>query len=197
MSDQGAIETMALPEIQQIIPEVGEIPTPAVLEQAIVQATPEAENAPSWFGQVVKRVSDAWFEPKSFEQNPEVYEKLGVRTYKKYVPTSGDLVRRLVWKRFGDESWVKGNVDSLKSMERFTRIYEGIHATFLGVGVATMAAQLQAGQIEGAAFTAGLNTLVNVYPIMTQRYNRSRLYRTIHKMEERQQNSNQPPKPQS
>ncbi len=182
-----------LPEIQRPMAELDEIPTPTALEQAIVQATPEAKKAPSWFRQVVKKVSDAWFEPKSFEQNPELYEKLGVRTYKKYMPTSGDLVCRLVWKRFGAPDWVQhGSLNSLKNMEMFTRLYEVIHTTFLAVGATTMAAQLQAGQIEAAAFTAGLNTLVNVYPIMVQRYNRGRLYRTIHKMEEREQKAPQP-----
>ena len=156
-------------------------------EQALSVDTPEAKKIPPWFKGVVKKVTDAWFDPKSFEQNPKVYEKLKVRVFKKYMPPSGDLVYRHVWKRFGALDMVEtGNLDSLKSMESFTRLYEGIHTTFLGIGAAILAHQLAEGQIKAATFTAGLNLLVNVYPIMVQRYNRSRLYRAIHKMESKQ-----------
>lgn len=155
-----------------------------IVDEAIQSQTPEAEKAPPWLRQVVKKVTDAWFEPKSFEQNPEVYEKLGVRTFKKWMPTTGDVVHRVFWKRLGMGDFVKPNsIESLKNYETFTRVYEGIHLSFLAVGAATLAANLQAGNIEAAAFTAGINTLVNVYPILVQRYNRSRLYNAINKME--------------
>ena len=164
------------------------------VDKAVEAATPETEKAPPWFKQVVKRIADAWFDPKSFEQNPELYEKLGVRTFKRYMPTSGDLVYRLVWKRFGAEDLVKPTLESMKDYEKYTRLYEGIHLTFLGLGAATMAAQLSSGQIEGAVFTAGINTLVNVYPILVQRYNRSRLYKAINRMESRGNNVTPTPK---
>jgi hypothetical protein len=162
--------------------------------KAIIENTPGAEQAPSWFKETVKTVTDAWFDPKSFEENPEVYEKLGIKTFKKYLPTTGDLTMRLVRKRFSDAGFIKSaSVEALKDYEKFTRVYEGIHTTFLGVGGAIMADQLAEGRIGAAAFTAGINTLVNVYPIMLQRYNRSRLYRTIHRVEERDARRNQQP----
>jgi hypothetical protein len=159
-----------------------------VINKAIEVSTPEAEKAPPWFREVVKKIADAWFDPKSFEQNPKLYEKLGVRTFKKYMPTSGDLVYRLVWKRFGAGDQIEPTLESMKSYEKYTRLYEGIHLTALGIGTATMTEQLLSGQIEGAVFTAAINTLVNVYPILLQRYNRSRLYKVINKMESREKN---------
>lgn len=163
-----------------------------VVDKAIETTTPEAEKVPPWFRQIVKKIADAWFDPKSFEQNPKVYEKLGIRTFKKYIPT-GDLMNRLVWKRLGAEDLVKPTLESLKNYEKYTRLYESVHLTALGLGAVTMAAQLSSGQIEGAVFTAGINTLVNVYPILLQRYNRSRLYKVINRMESREKNITRTP----
>ncbi|MEW6687347.1 MAG: hypothetical protein AB1393_14275 [Candidatus Edwardsbacteria bacterium] len=166
--------------------ESSPLPNPP-LDRSIIQATPEADMAPPWFRRVVKNVTDAWFDPKSFEKNPELYEKLGVRTFKKWMPITGDVVHRVFWKRLGLGDFVQPNsIQSLKNYETFTRVYEGIHLTFLGLGCAQLASQVHAGQIDAALLTAGLNTLVNVYPIMVQRYNRSRLYNTIQKMESKQ-----------
>jgi hypothetical protein len=161
------------------------------LETAIIQATPEAVQSPSWFNGAVKKIADAWFDPKSFE-SPEVYEKLGVRTFKKYLPTSGDLIRRLVWKRFGDEAWVKhGDIQSLKHMEKFTRVFEGVHLAGVGVFSAAIGWELAQGDIKGAVAATAINTVYSVYSIMLQRYNRLRLYRAINRLEERHPPQNQ------
>lgn len=157
-----------------------------LVETAIIEDVPETDKALSWFKDVVKQTTDAWFDPKSFEKNPEVYEKLGVKTFKKYVPTGGDLVVNFMRRHGGSGVIDDGSINSLRNYEKFTRIYETIHLVFFGVVAATIGSQLQAGYIETAAFIAGINTLVNVYPIMLQRYNRSRLYNTINKMEQRE-----------
>ena len=74
------------------------------LEQILPVDTSEVDKVPSWFKGVVKKITDAWFDPKSFEQNPTIYEKLGVRTFKRYMPT-GDLVIKYMKKReFAEKS---------------------------------------------------------------------------------------------
>jgi hypothetical protein len=159
-----------------------EVPHGAVVD-AILESTSDDETTPSWFKDTAKTIADAWFDPKSFEKDPTLYEKLGIRTFKRYLPT-GDLIPRLLRRRF---TFIGGtSVNDLKNYERFTRVYETIHLGFLGLGAAALGEELASGKIGQAAFTAGINTLVNVYPIMLQRYNRSRLYRTINRIEERE-----------
>lgn len=182
--DEGEI-TPTNPNEQERLEQEEIIAAEKKITDALVESTPEAEHAPAWLKETSKKIADAWFDPKSFESQ-ETYEKIGVRIFKKFMPSSGDYVYRYVWKKFGAPDWVKpGNIDSLKNMQFFTRVYETIHVSFLALGAGVMASQLSAGNINAAAFTAALNTLVNVYPIMVQRYNRLRLYRNINKMEER------------
>jgi hypothetical protein len=60
------------------------LPSPTrSFDNIIIQATPEAEHAPSWFRGAMQTLSGAWFDPKSFE-SPEMYQKLGIETFVKY-----------------------------------------------------------------------------------------------------------------
>src|SRR5258706_15766097 len=149
-------------------------------EQAFVP-----EDHPSgWFRQAVTLIADAWFEPKSFEQYPGLYENLGVKEFKKYMPISGDLIYRLVWKKFGELDMVKPHsLESLKTMENFTRFYEATHLAGFAVMSAEMGATFAHHDISGTLFLGLLNALANIYPIMVQRYNRIRLFKTIKRME--------------
>lgn len=128
------------------------------------------EEPPSWLKTFVQDTIKTILEPKNFE-SPELYEKLGVRIYKKYVPTTGDLITRLVWKKIrinnGPES-----LDDLLATTKFTEILH--HALFAGM-LLPMAGDLARGQLKSAAVTGLLNVLINAYPIILQRYNRMRL----------------------
>lgn len=158
---------------------------PVTLENAILEPTSEVEQAPSWFGRTVKTITDAWFDPKSFESQ-KVYEDSGVKLVKKYMPISGNLAARLVWKKLGSEPWAKqGDIRSLKRMELFTRIFETTHLVSFGLGMALASEQFANHNLAGGMAYTVINSFMNVYPIMLQRYNRIRLYRAINRMEGR------------
>ena|SRR3989344_6845578 len=156
------------------------------ITDVVVADTPGAENAPSELKRASKELTDAWFDPKSFESE-RVYEALGVRTFKKYVPTSGDYVYRLVWKKyFNAPDHVKpGDLASLKEFLSGTKFNEAVHTGLFALTSTVIGVQMAEGNMNGATFMAAVNTLVNVYPIMVQRYNRLRTNRNISKMEER------------
>ena len=150
----------------------------------------QLEPPPAWFGSLVKKATDLWFDPKSFE-NEEIYEKLGIRTFKKYIPT-GQVTSKLVWKLTHKNAFIEGSSEQdLRNFERFTRIYETIHLSFLPIAAASIDISLSKGDLGSAAFTAGINTLVNVYPVLLQRYNRLRLYKAIERAQKRDAGRNQ------
>src|ERR1035437_5814685 len=166
--------------------------SPTVTQAAIIENTSDIGKVPSYFRQTVGALADAWFDPKSFEQDPKLYEKLGVKKFKKYMPTTGDLVSRLVWKKyFGMPSMVgNGGEQGLRDGEFATRIYESIHLGLFGICTALMVEDFQAGRLDHVAFGAGINSLLNVYPIMVQRYNRSRLQNVMQRIHDRAQKEN-------
>jgi hypothetical protein len=120
----------------------------------------------------LQKATDGYFYPKSFERSGKLYESLGVRTFKKYCPTGE------VWNKCLNYRDVKGNsTEDLRNYEKQTRIFEGIHV------------------VGGIAFFAlfGLNpiglltnALINFYPVITQRYNRSRIQNIVEKREARE-----------
>ena len=150
----------------------------------------QLEPPPAWFGGLVKKATDFWFDPKSFESE-EMYEKLGIRTFKKYIPT-GEVTSKLVWKLTHQNAFIGGSSEKdLRNFERFTRIYETIHLYFLPIAAASIGISLSRGDLGSAAFTAGMSTLVNVYPVLLQRYNRLRLYKAIEHAQTRDANRQQ------
>ena len=117
-----------------------------------------------------------YFQPKRFERAGDcrIYRLAGVRVFKRYVPTSGDLVSR--WR--GISRIHRADVGLLRALvrhERITRSYEVRHIfgalSMLAISWWAIAAHGKGNWIVLLA----ANALINGYPIILQRYNRIRL----------------------
>jgi hypothetical protein len=130
---------------------------------------------------------DIWFAPKHFESTA-LYERLGVRFVKHYVPTGGDFVRNRYGIRIVD---IRCNLDSLSQFERCTRKLEAVHViAFLGF-LAWSVWRAIIGQTTLADFgiTIVIYTMLILSPAMLQRYNRLRVHAVIRRLTARQPHS--------
>lgn len=124
-----------------------------------------------------------YFKPKRFEvyQNKTIYDLVGIRTYKKYLPTTGDLARKrqnITQIKTGKA----GIIDELYKYERKTRNYEWRHllgATLFILLVILIDRKLT---VFDWIFLSILNLTVNIYPIFLQRYNRIRILKVLRNM---------------
>ena len=125
-------------------------------------------------------ISDVFFRPKHFESE-RLYERLGAKLLKRYVPTGGDLVMRHLRRRSPAIRWVTSSVHSLRSYERRTRLNESIHLIgFIGFLILAIS-KLISGSLSafGLAIALALDLILGLWPVILQRYNRLRLYRVI------------------
>ena len=127
---------------------------------------------------------DIWFAPKHFESTA-LYERLGVRFVKRYVPTGGDFFRHRYGIRIVD---IRGDLNSLIQFEKCTRKLEAIHVTaFLGFLAWSLwrAIIRQTSVMDfGIAFLVYVTLILS--PAMLQRYNRLRVNAVIRRMMGRQ-----------
>lgn len=123
---------------------------------------------------MLKDVATWYFRPRNFESGA-LYPGVGVRLYKKVVPSSGEWVSRL---RGIDRLKLAATGSrrvALQNYELQTRRWEGRHMA--------SAMLLQAWAFIGGAtigveqfwWSSAINLLVNIYPIMVQRFNRARI----------------------
>ncbi len=121
-----------------------------------------------------------YFKPKRFEfyRDRTIYELIGIKTFKKYLPTTGDIVRqrrKIVQIKIG----VADKIDELYRYERQTRNYEWRH--LIGVLifiVLTLLIDRKFTAYDWVLLTA-LNLFINIYPIFLQRYNRIRIIKVL------------------
>lgn len=111
-----------------------------------------------------------WFEEK-------LYEFLGIRVFKKYLPTSGDLMMRYVRKK---KMLMDSKTDTLTAYAHFTITLEGLHVMMFGFFLFVLLIPFERLWI----YVVVMNVFGNVYPIMLQRYNRARIYRLLKKREQ-------------
>ena len=127
---------------------------------------------------------DIWFAPKHFESTA-LYERLGIRFVKRYVPTGGDFFRNRYGIRIVD---IRGDLNSLIQFEKCTRKLEAIHVTaFLGFLAWSLwrAIIRQISVMDfGIAFLVYVTLILS--PAMLQRYNRLRVNTVIRRMMGRQ-----------
>ncbi|MFZ4544665.1 MAG: hypothetical protein ACOYOA_11480 [Saprospiraceae bacterium] len=121
-----------------------------------------------------------YFKPRKIElyRNRTIYELVGIRIFKKYLPTSGDLVRK--WSNIVQiKSSESGRINELYRIEQKTRTYE-IRHIFGAVGfMAIVLITDKELTVLDVCFLVVLNLCVNIYPIFLQRYNRIRIIRIL------------------
>jgi hypothetical protein len=127
------------------------------------------------------RLLDLWFRPRRVETE-RLYELLGARLLKRYVPTGGDLVMRWLRRRHPGARLLRGaNLDSLRRFERWTRVAEAIHlAGFMGFA-ALAGWRFTRGSLSGTGLGVALilDLAFGFWPVTLQRYNRLRVIRVI------------------
>ncbi|WP_040005641.1 glycosyl-4,4'-diaponeurosporenoate acyltransferase CrtO family protein [Fibrisoma limi] len=117
-----------------------------------------------------------YLKPRRFELVGQriIYEFIGMRIFKRYVPTTGDLVRQ--WRAskqivIGEQ----GRFQVLYEYERQTRRYEWRHVGG-AIGFVLLAVLINKPlTLVDWVFLTWLNLTVNIYPIFLQRYNRIRI----------------------
>jgi len=127
-----------------------------------------------------------YFEPKAFETagDRRLYRYLGIRLFKRYLPTSGDLVSR--WRGVTRIARTPAGVtEALRRYERTTRSYEARHIVggVLMLGISWWSTAIH-GKGEWLPLLA-FNAVINGYPIMPQRYDRTRLLAAISRRTQR------------
>jgi len=110
-----------------------------------------------------------------FERTGRLYEALGVRLFRNLVP-DGDLANR--WRRRREPNFrVIRNRGLATAFVRRTELSERSHLVLLGMGVLSAAFALAIGWRGWAIYITVGNVLVHVYPVLLQRYTRSRIER--------------------
>ena len=133
----------------------------------------------STFREYAHKTLEAYFEPKEFERSSKVYESLGVTYFAKLWKLT---VGRMSPVHKGKFIYGK---KSLANYEQATRIYEQVHLTGNAMMLWGIALDIHSNQPISAGVWFGVNTLVNIYPILLQRYNRTRVYRVLEKINQR------------
>lgn len=121
-----------------------------------------------------------YFKPKKIElyRNRTIYEFLGIKLYKKYLPMTGDIARRrrnIIQIKLNKSE----RINELYRYERQTRFNELRHifATILCIGLIFIAnKKLNWFDIS---FLTSLNLYLNIYPIFLQRHNRIRIIKVL------------------
>ena len=121
-----------------------------------------------------------YFKPKTFEfyRNQTIYEFVGVRLYKKYLPFTGDIARKR-----NNTTQIKINkkerINELYRYERETRKNELIHIFGLILCVGLILIYSKEFSCIDLVFLISLNFYLNIYPIFLQRHNRIRIIKVL------------------
>ncbi len=121
-----------------------------------------------------------YFSPKTFEfyRDRTIYDLIGIKIFKKYLPTTGDIVRQ---KRKITQIKISntGKINELYKYERKTRNYEWRHVIGAIIFIGLTLMLYRKLTICDWIFLPILNLYINIYPIFLQRYNRIRIIKVL------------------
>lgn len=123
-----------------------------------------------------------YFSPKRFEfyKNKTIYDYVGIKWFKKYLITDGDLVRR--WRKVKSVGVSNGEkYNELYKAERETKKFEVIHLLFLLVFILLVGVKFNTISPINWVIILLINLYANIYPIFLQRYNRIRIINVLRK----------------
>jgi len=122
-------------------------------------------------------------------ETPELYEKFGVKLFKKWMPTTGDKVRKYFGLTAGGlDDYTRPGITRKEMLTKVidgTKVIEKIHLGLVGFvavdQVVTTEILNSRGPLPWLVYGSA-QVIANLYPIMLQRYNRLRAQRILGRM---------------
>jgi glycosyl-4,4'-diaponeurosporenoate acyltransferase len=117
-----------------------------------------------------------YLRPKQFEYfgTSSIYTLIGVGIFKRFVPTTGDIARRL--RGISQLKYRRDDlVSDLYNLETYTRTIETRHWMGMVLFIAIAWIAKAEYSVFDYVFVSALFLVVNVYPILLQRHNRIRI----------------------
>ena len=132
------------------------------------------------------KATDIYFKPRSFEKSGRIYERLGIKPFRKLViGTAGRVVKSVGFDKSAGTYFIgKGSEKDIGAYETLARLNEVIHAPFTVFAVGIIAQKIAEENLSGIIL-AGTGFLFNGYCTMLQRYNRARAYKVLERRGER------------
>jgi hypothetical protein len=119
----------------------------------------------------------AYYEIRGFERTGRIYRAVGVLLFRRFAP-NGDLANR--WERRANPNFrVIGGRRAANEFVARTEDSERGHIVLLALGMVSAAYAWRVGWHGWAYYLSVGNVLVNVYPILLQRYTRARLFMVL------------------
>ncbi|MCB0647713.1 MAG: hypothetical protein KDC49_13685 [Saprospiraceae bacterium] len=121
-----------------------------------------------------------YFKPEVFEfvENKTIYDFVGIKVFKKYLPFTGDIARKWANKKQINLDRTTRN-EELYRYELETRKNEMRHLFALIAFVLLIFIIDKKLNVFDVIFLTTLNLVLNIYPIMLQRYNRIRIIKVL------------------
>jgi len=136
--------------------------------------------AMSWVavaGQVIRfSFAPGYYGIKPFEQTGQVYERLGIRLFKRLV-RRGPLSIFSPTLRFPKDK----TIPALQNLDNEMRKAETGHVFIFVLMLVFAGYALLKGWYDAVGWMLAFNVMINGYPVMLQRYNRIKLQELIHK----------------
>jgi hypothetical protein len=118
-------------------------------------------------------VPASYYQIRAFERSGRLYERLGIRWFRWFVP-DGDAANR--WRRRREPNFrIIKNREYARAFRLRTELSERSHLVMLLLGGLSAAFAFAIGWTGWALYLSVGNVVVNLYPIFLQRYTRARL----------------------
>lgn len=122
---------------------------------------------------------DRYFRIRNYERSGRLYELFRVREFRRFAP-DGDLANRWARKSNPQHKMITGRRSALGFVER-TKQNERGHLVLFALGIVSAGFAFRIGWYGWAWYLTAGNVFVNVYPIILQRYTRSRILAVLNR----------------
>ena len=125
----------------------------------------------------LRKLINGYFGLKTFELagKGKLYRLLGVHVFGRFIPTGGVAIRRTTGARMAPYTLRDISMQAALDFSYRSCIFEALHMPFFLALLGLSAYRLSQGRLDLALENMLVNLVINIYPMMHQRYTRVRI----------------------